>query len=139
MGRVIVHAKIENLEDLYEANRGRLDAEQARSIEIDDALVNTGATMLSLPKRHIDQLGLRRHRTRKATPAAGIAEFGVYEAVRLTIQDRDCTIDVMEVPDVCPVLIGQIPLEMLDFVVDPVGQRLIGNPAHNGEHMVDLF
>jgi hypothetical protein len=37
------------------------------------------------------------------------------------------------------VLIGQIPLEALDFVVDPIGQRLIGNPEHNGEHMIDIF
>jgi hypothetical protein len=28
-----------------------------------------------------------------------------------------------------PVLIGQIPLECFDFVVDPNSQRLIGNPA----------
>jgi hypothetical protein len=36
-------------------------------------------------------------------------------------------------------LIGQIPLEMLDFVVDPTGQKLIGNPDHFGEQMIDLF
>jgi hypothetical protein len=45
----------------------------------------------------------------------------------------------MEVPDSVPVLIGQIPLERLDFVVDPKGQRLIGNPAHDGEYMIDAF
>jgi hypothetical protein len=46
---------------------------------------------------------------------------------------------VAEVPDDCPVLIGQIPLEVLDFVVDPVGQRLIGNPAHGGEQMLEMY
>ena len=45
---------------------------------------------------------------------------------------RDCITEVCEVPDECPVLIGQTPLELLDFVVDPVGQRLIGNPDHGG-------
>jgi hypothetical protein len=30
-------------------------------------------------------------------------------------------------------------LELLDYVVDPVGGRLIGNPDHGGEHMMDLF
>ena len=44
-----------------------------------------------------------------------------------------------ELPDGCPVLIGQVPLEMLDFVVDPVGRRLLGNPDHHCEHMIDLF
>jgi hypothetical protein len=37
------------------------------------------------------------------------------------------------------VLIGQIPLEGLDFVVDPQGQRLIGNPDHGGQHMIDAY
>jgi len=65
--------------------------------------------------------------------------FKIYDHVRLTVQGRNCAVEVAEVPDDCPALIGQLPLEMLDFLVDPIGQRLVGNPAHNGEHMVDLF
>jgi hypothetical protein len=30
-------------------------------------------------------------------------------------------------------------LEGLDLVVDTVGQRLIGNPAHGGEHVIELY
>ena len=59
--------------------------------------------------------------------------------MRLTINDRNCTVDVLDLADDCPVLIGQIPLEGMDFVVDPVGQRLIGNPDHDGDWMVDCF
>ena len=51
----------------------------------------------------------------------------------------DCPMDVTELPDECPVLIGQLPLEALDFVVDPVNQRLIGNPPHGGEHIIELY
>ena len=47
--------------------------------------------------------------------------------------------DVTEVPDDVPVLIGQLPLEHLDFVVDMPSRSLIGNPAHGGEHMYDLY
>jgi hypothetical protein len=63
----------------------------------------------------------------------------MYSTVRLTIQGRECVCDVVEVADNCPVLIGQIPLELLDFVVDPIGQCLIGNPEHGGEHILDLY
>jgi hypothetical protein len=87
----------------------------------------------------IEQLGLRRFQGRRDRTSAGLFEFGVYSTVRLTIQGRECRVDVAEVPDDCPVLIGQVPLEQLDFVVDPVGQRLIGNPEHGGEHMMDMF
>ncbi len=52
---------------------------------------------------------------------------------------RECVAEVGELPDECPVLIGQVPLELLDFVVDASGRRLIGNPDHGGEQMFDLF
>jgi len=46
---------------------------------------------------------------------------------------------VMEVPDDVPVLIGQLPLEHLDLVVDLRSRSLIGNPAHGGEHVYELY
>jgi hypothetical protein len=52
---------------------------------------------------------------------------------------RDCPIEVSDLPDNCPVLIGQVPLELQDFVVDVAGQRLIGNPAHGGEHIIETY
>ena len=63
----------------------------------------------------------------------------MYDPVRLTIQGRTCTMDVIEVPDDVPVLIGQLPLEQLDFVIDPRNRTLTGNPAHGGEHMFELY
>lgn len=139
MGKVLVAAKIQNLADLLKVRDGALHPQQVRSLEVANALVDTGATMLSLPRRLIQQLGLQRHRMRTARTSAGTVAFGIYEAVRLTIQDRDCVIEVAEIPDDCPPLIGQVPLEMLDFVVDPVGQQLVGNPEHGGEHQFELY
>jgi hypothetical protein len=43
------------------------------------------------------------------------------------------------VPDNVPPLIGQIPLEFLDFVVDLKSCRLIVNPAHGGEHVFEMY
>ena len=139
MGKVTVPARIENLEEVYQADKGALRADQVRSVEVNDALVDTGATLLSVPRRFIRQLGLKRTRTRTARTAAGTVEFAVYQAVRLTVQERDCIIEVAEIPDECPVLIGQVPLELLDFVVDTAGQKLIGNPDHGGKQMIDMF
>lgn len=62
----------------------------------------------------------------------------MYSAVRLTIQGRICTMDVLGVPDEVPVLIGQIPLEHLDLIVNLRDQKLTGNPAHGGEHMYEM-
>jgi len=139
MGKVVVRARIENLADRHRADAGDLPAGQVRTLEVRDALVDTGATYLSMPKRLIEQLGLRFHRNRTARTATGMATFAVYGAVRLTVDERDCVVEVSELPDTCPVLIGQLPLEALDFVVDPIGQRLIGNPDHGGKDMMDMF
>jgi predicted aspartyl protease len=139
MGKVLVTARIESLKDFYEVELGVLPADEARFVEVFDALVDTGAMMLSLPTRLIDQLGLERYRTRRLRTVGGVIDCNICEAVRLTIQGRDFTSDVAEIPDECPVLIGQIPLEGLDFVVDPSAQKLIGNPEHGGEHMIDCF
>jgi predicted aspartyl protease len=139
MGKVIVRATVENLKDQWAVETGALPADQARRVEVDDALVDTGATQLSMPRRLIQQLGLMPTRTRQARTTAGPTTVQVYEAVRLTVQGRDCLGDVAELPDDCPVLLGVLTLEQLDFVVDPVGQRLIGNPEHGGEQMIDLY
>ncbi len=139
MGRVLVEATIENLEDLWAVDRGLMPAGNARRIVVPDALVDSGATLLSLPTRLIQQLGLKKFSNRRITSSVGPAEAGIYEAVRLTIQSRSCTMDVVEVPDTVPVLIGQLPLEHLDFVIDMKAHALIGNPAHGGEHVYEMY
>jgi len=139
MGRVVTEALIENLEDLWAAKRGLIAADQVRRVTVSEALVDTGATLLSLPTSVIRQLGLTRTGSKQVRSSKGLAVADRYEFVRLTIQGRDCPVDVLEVPDGVPVLIGQIPLEHLDFVVDLRDQKLIGNPAHGGEHMYEMY
>jgi predicted aspartyl protease len=139
MGRVTTEITVENMKDLYEARSGRIASENVRRVTIPDAVVDTGATYLSLPTRVIRDLGLAKAFTKRVMTSRGPADADVYDAVWLTIQGRSCTLDVMEVPDPVPALVGQLPLEHLDFVVDPVGQKVIGNPAHGGEQMYDLL
>ena len=95
--------------------------------------------MLSLPRRLIVQLGLHQFRARPVRTSGGHVTVPVYGTARLTIQERWCPCDVAELPDDCPVLIGQVPLELLDFVVDPANHRLIGNPEHGGEWMFEMY
>jgi predicted aspartyl protease len=139
MGRVLTEATIENLKDLWDAERGLITNDQIRRLDLTDALVDTGATLVSLPARMIQFLGLRWSGEKRVTSSTGGGTADLYSAIRLTIQGRSCTMDVMEVPDNVPPLIGQIPLEHLDFVVDPRNRKLIGNPEHGGEHVYELY
>lgn len=139
MGRVLAEATIENMRDLWAVEESQLDDSAVRRVVVKDALVDTGATTLALPSRCIEQLGLKKVAEKQATSSQGVGPVSIYEAVKLTVMDRFCTVDVVEVPDEVPVLIGQIPLEMMDLVVDLQGRRLIGNPAHGGEQILELY
>jgi hypothetical protein len=80
VGRVLTEAAIENLEDLHLVNRGMLppDPDQVRRVTVSDALVDTGATLLSLPTWLIKQLGLRKQYSKRVTNTSGIREVDVY-------------------------------------------------------------
>lgn len=139
MGRVTTEATIENIEDLWKLKNGMIGEQDVRRVKVGNALVDTGATLLSLPTRFIKQLGLDPSGSRRVVSSTGGTTAKMYSAVKLTIMGRECTMDVLEVSDDVPVLIGQIPLEHLDFVVDPKGQELIGNPRHGGEHVYEMY
>src|SRR5438132_7118363 len=94
MGRVLTEATIENLEDLWAVKRGLLAPDQVRRLTVADALVDTGATLLSLPTRLLQQLGLSTTSSKRVSSSIGLAAAAVYDAVRLTIQDRSCSMDV---------------------------------------------
>ena len=67
MGRVTTEATIENIGNLWDAKNGRISVDDVRRITIGNALVDTGATLLSLPTRYIQQLGLAKTGQRRVT------------------------------------------------------------------------
>lgn len=137
-GQVQVPIRVENLGDVLNVARGFFKSEFVRFVELPDALVAPGTTCFALPARFVKKLKLHRQGTRKARTATGFAFFGIYEPVRLCVQDRECTVDVVKVPDGCPPLIGSVPLLLLDLTLDEANARLVGNPDHEGHPMIDL-
>ena len=137
MGKVIVKIKLTNLKDSFLAAAGARKA-QPRTMEV-EALVDTGATRLYLKPSVIKKLGLDRTDTVRSRTTNGDAIRYKYEPVRLELMGRAEEFSVIEVPEEVPNLLGQVPLEVLDFVVDSRGQKLIPNPAHGGEQMTDEY
>jgi hypothetical protein len=74
MGKVLVAARLENLEDVYKAAQGALPPDQVRAANVTDALIDTGTTGLLVPRRLIAQLGLSVLRTRPARTSANQRE-----------------------------------------------------------------
>jgi hypothetical protein len=52
---------------------------------------------------------------------------------------RSWSFEVIEVPDGLPNIVGQIPLETMDWVVDMRTHRLVGNPEHGGDWIGDEY
>jgi predicted aspartyl protease len=138
MGKVTIQIKLQNWDDLaLLATRKRKRA--ARTLET-EALVDTGAVKLYLQRTLIGKLGLRPiSEVRSRTMSDTTVTRRVFSPVELEIQGRSGRFDAIEIPDSLPNLVGHIPLEDLDLVVDCQGRKLIPNPEHKNGVMYDEF
>lgn len=137
MGKVIVTVTLTNYGDLY-VRELNLSKRKPRTVRV-ETLVDTGATRLYLKPSVIKKLGLRRIDTVRSQTTNGDAIPYKYSPVQLELMGRKENFDVIELPESVPNVIGQVPLEVLDFVVDSKRQKLIPNPAHGGEQMTEEF
>ena len=138
MGKVTTRIKVENWLDAELLAVGARK-EKPRTVET-DALVDTGAVKFYLKSSIIQQLGLRPiGEIKSRTMSARSEARTVFSPVSLEIQGRTGHFDVVEVPDSLPNIIGQIPLEDLDWVVDCRNQKLIPNPEHKNGELSDEF
>ena len=117
MGKVIVRIKLTNHADLV-LKRLKLLKGKPRVVEA-EALVDTGATRLYLQSQVIKSLGLTKSSDVTSKTTNGVRRRAVYSPAFLELMGRNGNFDVVEVDDDVPNLMGQIPLEYLDFVVDP--------------------
>jgi len=137
MGKVVAKIKLTNYLDL-ELKRLKLRREKPRAVQT-DALVDTGATRLYLKRSVIKALGLRKEGEVVSKTTNGTRRRSVYQAARLELMGRYGAFEVVEIDDDVPNLLGQIPLEYLDLVVDPKAQKLIPNPEHGDKQMSEEY
>jgi hypothetical protein len=134
-----VRVKLENLHDWNDIANGLLSPDELRSVEVTDAVVDTRVSTMLVPMPLIIRLGLRKTRTIMTRGIAGRIPMDIYGTVRLTIQEQECTLDVGANPASDGIIVGRIPLNLLDLVVDVANGRLIGNPEHGGKDIIDVF
>ena len=113
-----------NLTDLHDAARGLIPEDAVRKVSV-EALVDTGAVTLVIPEDVATTLGLSVVQMRTVTLADGTKrEIPYMGAMRLEILGREMTTDAHVTPAGTMPLIGQIPLEALDLIVDPVSREV---------------
>jgi predicted aspartyl protease len=137
MGKVIVKVQLTSQSDLVLKSRKVLKG-NPREVEA-ETLVDTGATRLYLKPSVIRALGLKKVDRVLSQTTNGIRRRGVYEPVRLEILGRRGIFEVVDIDEHLPNLLGQIPLEYLDLVVDTKRRRLIPNPEHGEKLMTEEY
>jgi clan AA aspartic protease len=132
MGNVYAEITVTNNSDIVEARKGHIAEKDIRSVTL-NALVDTGATTLVINEEVSRRLGLFIREERTANLASGIkGSCKITEPVQIQWKDRFANVSAVVFPEGNP-LLGVIPLEFMDLMVDPVRQELVG--AH-GEQPV---
>ncbi len=128
MGEVRAKLLLENGADRALADAGHLDDARVRRIEV-DALVDTGAVMTLLPQDVVEALGLPLDGNIIVTLANDEKiELPRARLLSLAIGDRQMDTDCLVGPPRCEPLVGQLVLERLDLIIDPVRRTISPRP-----------
>jgi clan AA aspartic protease len=130
MGLVYADVELINGGDLYLQKSGSLKEDEVRRMVV-NVLVDSGAEMLVINEHIKGQLGLPvlEERTAQLADESEI-RVEVVGPVEIRFENRRSTVDAMVFPGETEPLLGVIPMEGMDVVIDPNQRRLIINPAN---------
>ena len=128
MGYVYAEIELTNEGDVTLSEYGVLPENEIRRITT-RALVDSGAYDLIINEEVQDQLKLRvlGKRTIKLADETPL-EVDIVGPVEVRFEDRTTSVRALVLPDTEEVLLGAIPLEGLDVIIDPLRERLLVNP-----------
>jgi clan AA aspartic protease len=130
MGFVTADITILHGGDVIAAREGKLPEDSIRQVHV-ESLVDSGAFTLIINKEVQEQLGLPVLYTKPCRTADG--KFGILDVagpVEVHFENRMTICEAVVSPGLHQVLLGVIPLEGMDVVVNPVTQKLAVNPAN---------
>jgi clan AA aspartic protease len=128
MGLVYAGIELISGDDLILARRGYLSPGQVKRLHV-TALVDTGAYMLAVNEAIRSQLDLPKVDEQLAELADGTrVRLDIVGPVEIRFENRRANVDAMVLPGESEVLLGAIPMEDLDVLVDPKRQQLVVNP-----------
>jgi len=133
MGNVFAEITVKNSGDITRLSDGQIAEKDVRSVTL-TAIVDTGARTLVINEEIFKQLGLFVMETRYVNVAGGARVLcKVTEPVDIYWKNRFASVSAIVMPEGKP-LLGLIPLEFMDLMVDPVNQELVG--VHGDEQIL---
>ena len=137
MGTFKEEITLENLEDRMLARHGYIKEAQIRRLTV-EALPDTGAWTLVINEDVRQNLGLTIEGSANSTLADGkTSSYPITESVKIQWKDRSIELPAVVVAEAKDVLLGALPLEGMDLIVDPVRKQLAG--AHGDQPLHVLY
>ncbi len=130
MGLVYAEIDLLNGGDVYLQRKKLVDEKEVKKVTI-NALVDSGAYMLTINENVRAQLDLpfiEKQFGRLADET--LLELDVVGPVEVRFENRRTTVDAIVLPGNSEILLGSIPMEDMDVLIDPKQQKLVVNPAH---------
>jgi clan AA aspartic protease len=138
MGYVYADIELTNEGDVAVSRRGFLPDNEIRRVTT-RALVDSGAYDLILNQEVQDRLNLPVVGKRPIKLAdETIIEVDIVGPVEVRFETRATSVRALVIPDTEEVLLGAIPLEGLDVIIDPLRERLLVNPPETTNAKVKL-
>ena len=130
MGLVYAEIDLISVDDMVLARRGFLDKDKIKQVRV-TALVDSGAYMLSINETVRAQLDLPFIQKQFGTLAdETLIEVDVVGPVEVQFENRSTTVRAIVLPGDAEILLGSIPMEDMDVLIDPRAQKLVVNPKH---------
>lgn len=130
MGLIYADIELINGIDLGLAKRHIIGEDEIKRMHV-NMLVDTGSVYMCINETVQQQLQLSVMEKRKGQLANGtIVEYDVVGPIEVRFKNRRCNVDAMVIPGDNELLLGDIPLEDMDVLIDPVRRELIVNPEH---------
>ena len=137
MGTFKEEITLENITDRGLARHGHIAEASIRRLTV-EAMPDTGAWTLVINEDTREKLGLTIKGSVKSSLADGKAStYPITESVKIQWKDRNTELPAVVVAEAKNVLLGALPLEAMDLIVDPVHKQLTG--AHGDEPLYILY
>lgn len=138
MGFVYADILLINSADMRDFERKRIREEEVHRMKV-RVLVDSGAIMLAINEEICQQLDLFPLDKRPAQMADGsVVMLDVVGPIEIRFGNRRTNVDAIVLPGNAQPLLGVIPMEDMDVLIDPKANELIINPEHPYKPLVVL-
>ena len=130
MGLVYAEIDLINGGDMYLYRQKKIKEKDIKHVKV-TALVDSGAYMLTINETVRAQLDLPFIEKQFGTLAdETLIELDVVGPVEIRFENRRTSVDAIVLPGDAEILLGAIPMEDMDVLIDPRQQKLLVNPKH---------